>query len=57
MESEKMIATLQAKLVKQRQEIARLTREVEQLRADKAGLRFDLHKAQAAAKYLEEARQ
>lgn len=51
-----MIATLQAKLVKQRQEIARLTREVEQLRADKAGLRFDLHKAQAAASYLEERR-
>ncbi len=30
-------------------QIARLTREVEQLRADKAALRFDLHKAQARA--------
>ena len=42
------ISALQAKLVKQRQEIARLTREIEQLKADKASLRFDLHKAQVA---------
>jgi predicted RNase H-like nuclease (RuvC/YqgF family) len=44
-----VVADMQKKLHKQRQEIARLTREIEQLTADKANLRFDLHKIRAAA--------
>lgn len=39
---------LQAKLVKQRGEIARLTKTVEQLLADKDGLRRDLAMLRAA---------
>lgn len=46
------IADLQAKLQKQRNEIGRLTKEAEALRADKAALRFDLHKAKARADQL-----
>lgn len=42
------VPALLSKIAKQRHEIARLTRETEQLRADKAALRFDLHKARAA---------
>lgn len=44
----RQLEQLQGKALKQRQEIARLTRLVEQLQADKAALRFDLHKAQVA---------
>lgn len=49
----KLFSDLQAKLSKQRQEIARLTRDNKELRADKANLRFDLHKARAAIKQKE----
>lgn len=42
------VSRLQAKLVKQRGEIARLTKTVEQLLADKAGLRRDLAMLRAA---------
>lgn len=45
----KVVADMQKKLHKQRQEIARLTREIEQLTSDKANLRFDLNKLRAAA--------
>lgn len=48
----RQIADLQAKLQKQRQEVARLTREAETLKADKAALRFDLNKARARADQL-----
>lgn len=41
------LAKAQAKTAKQAQEIARLARMVEQLKSDKAGLRFDLNKARA----------
>ena len=41
------IAGLQSKLQKQKNEIGRLTRQVEALKADKRDLRFDLHKARA----------
>ena len=43
-----------SKTTKQRQEIARLTREVEQLKSDKANLLFDLNKARAHIAQLEE---
>ena len=48
-------AALESKIAKQRQEIARLTRDNEQLRADKANLRHDLLKAQAALRQRETA--
>lgn len=48
MSATETIAALQSKALKQRQEIARLTAENEALRAEKAALRFDLHKARAA---------
>lgn len=48
----RQIADLQGKIVKQRQEIARLTDDNEKLRADKAGLRFDLEKAKTRADQL-----
>lgn len=44
-----VVADMQKKLHKQRQEIARLTRLIEQLQSDKANLSFDLHKIRAAA--------
>ena len=43
-----LVASLQAKQLKQRQEIARLTRYIEQLEAEKRDLRVDLHKTRAA---------
>lgn len=49
----RQIADMQGKAVKQRSEIARLTRQVEQLQADKAGLRFDLTKAKARIAQME----
>ena len=49
----RQIADMQGKAVKQRQEIARLTRQVEQLQADKAALRFDLTKAEARIAQME----
>lgn len=49
----RQIADMQSKMQKQRNEIGRLTREAEQLRADKATLRFDLHKARARADQLD----
>ena len=49
----RQIADMQGKAVKQRQEIARLMRQVEQLQADKAGLRFDLTKAKARIAQME----
>lgn len=45
---------LKAKGVKQRQEIARLTREVEQLHEDKSLLAFDLNKERALTRLLRE---
>ena len=48
----RQIADLQGKIVKQRQEVARLTADNEKLRADKAGLRFDLEKAKKRADQL-----
>lgn len=48
----RQLADLQGKIVKQRQEIARLTSDNEKLRADKAGLRFDLEKAKKRADQL-----
>ena len=44
MRPKRMGETLQSKCAKQKQEIARLTREVEQLRADKSNLTFDMNK-------------
>ena len=41
------IAALQAKIEKQRQELARQQRRIESLQAEKSALRFDLHKANA----------
>ena len=46
------IDALKSKIAKQTAEIARLTREIEQLKSDKANLQFDLYKAQAAIKLL-----
>lgn len=47
-------SAMQQKLLKQRNEIARLTKLVEQLNSDKANLRFDLHKANAHIKQLQD---
>lgn len=47
------IADMQGKVIKQRSEIARLTRQVEQLQSDKAALRFDLHKVKARIAQME----
>lgn len=47
--AKKQIADMQSKALKQRQEIARLTRQNEALAADKADLRHDLYKAEARA--------
>jgi len=44
---DQLIADLQSKLQKQRNEIGRLTRVVAALEGDKRDLRFDLHKANA----------
>lgn len=44
---DQLIADLQSKLQKQRNEIGRLTRVVAALESDKRGMRFDLHKANA----------
>ncbi len=41
------LAKAQAKITRQAQEIARLTRLVEQLQSDKGNLLFDLNKARA----------
>lgn len=46
------IADLQAKLQKQRNELARHDRRIKELEADKANLRFDLTKAKARADQL-----
>lgn len=43
------------KVARQAKELARLTREVEQLRADKASLLFDLNKCRAAREQLRQA--
>lgn len=42
---DRLIADMQAKMQKQRNEIGRLTRVVAALESDKRALRFDLHKA------------
>lgn len=47
-----LVADLQAKLQKQRNEIGRLTRVVAALESDKRALRFDLHKANARIEQL-----
>lgn len=47
-------SAMQQKLLKQRNEIARLTKLIEQLNSDKANLRFDLHKANAHIKQLQD---
>lgn len=47
------IADMQGKAAKQRSEIARLTRQVEQLQSDKAALRFDLNKMKARIAQME----
>ena len=52
--STQAIAAMQQKLLKQRNEIARLTKLIEQLNSDKANLRFDLHKANAHIKQLQD---
>ena len=49
------VADLQSKNNRQRQEIARLTRQIEQLQSDKSGLLFDLNKAKAKIALLERA--
>lgn len=53
--AERNCKAIQAKADKQRQEIGRLTREVEQLKADKAALRFDIAKAKAGERLAREA--
>ena len=47
-----LIGELKSKGVKQRQEIARLTRDVQQLRSDKANLLFDLNKTRRLTEIL-----
>lgn len=51
---DQLIADLQSKLQKQRNEIGRLTRVVAALEGDKRDLRFDLHKANARIAQLTE---
>lgn len=51
---DRLIADLQSKLQKQKNEIGRLTRVVATLEADKRDLRFDLHKARARIEQLTE---
>lgn len=48
-------ANLESKIAKQRAEIARLTRDNEQLRADLRNLTFDLNKLRAADRMRREA--
>ena len=48
----RQISDLQAKLQKQRNEIGRLTHQVEALNADKRALRMDLTKAQVRAEQM-----
>lgn len=48
-----LVERSEAKKVAQRKEIARLTAEVEQLKADKANLLFDLNKAKAKIALLQ----
>ena len=50
----RLCGELKSKAVKQRQEIARLTREAEQLRSDKANLLFDLVKERTLTALLRE---
>lgn len=50
---QRQVADLQGKLQKQRNEIGRITKQMEALTADKASLRFDLHKAKARADQLD----
>lgn len=50
------VAHLQAKIEKQRQELRRLQRQIETLTAEKAALRFDLHKANARIAQMVEER-
>ena len=52
-EQQSQVADLQSKNARQRQEIARLTRHIEQLQSDKSGLLFDLSKAKAKIALLE----
>lgn len=52
-EQQSQVAGLQGKNNRQRQEIARLTRQVEQLQSDKSGLLFDLSKAKARIAQME----
>ncbi|AXQ93175.1 hypothetical protein LV780_04720 [Cereibacter azotoformans] len=47
-------ASLAAKNAKQRNEIGRLTREVEQLRSDKSNLLFEINKMRAAERQRRE---
>lgn len=51
---EHRIRTLSSKVAKQTAEIARLTREVEQLKADKSALHLDLLRERATADRLRE---
>lgn len=48
----KLIGELKSKGVKQRQEVSRLTRDIEQLRSDKANLLFDLNKERKLTEIL-----
>lgn len=52
-EQQSQVAGLQGKNNRQRQEIARLTRQVEQLQSDKSGLSFDLNKMKARIAQME----